>query len=425
MRCGIKQAELARKVGISAPYLSQIERGQRPLPKPLRAAVAHHLQISETDLDPGPDRAVSLQDAAGLIADAAVPRDAQAFVAEYPRWADVVEGLANRISALAVEVETLKEGRRVDPALSDALHEIVSMVTSVRATSAILVEDAETLSPQWQARFQANIHADSARLSESAGRLSDLLDRTDAPATQALDPRARAEAMFAARDWCLERIEEGRGRGLRAQLRQLQRHGVAVSRRWLERAAADAADLPRPVLLRELARGDALDPAALASRLNRPADLVLRRLALSGPEVLQRPAGLIVMDAAGSTLLHRPVEGFPVPGRAVPCPLWPIFAALSNPGQCLRQRVILPGRDAARFTCWAAARTDHPAGQAGPPRTTATMLILADAREDLDAWQIGSTCRLCPRSGCPARREPAILAPQTDNAREQRQAADI
>jgi predicted transcriptional regulator len=48
------------------------------------------------------------------------------------------------------------------------------------------------------------------------------------------------------------------------------------------------------------------------------------------------------------------------------------------------------------------------------PLMQATMLIVplqsADKADHINADEIGSTCRVCSRAKCPARREPSILS---------------
>ena len=48
------------------------------------------------------------------------------------------------------------------------------------------------------------------------------------------------------------------------------------------------------------------------------------------------------------------------------------------------------------------------------PLVQATMLVLPRSASDGEAaravQRVGSTCRVCPRDGCPGRREPSILS---------------
>ena len=67
-----------------------------------------------------------------------------------------------------------------------------------------------------------------------------------------------------------------------------------------------------------------------------------------------------------------------------------------------------PGR---RFESWSVAAPTGRAAFDAPPIFRAWMLIRAEEGRDLDqpALEVGTTCRLCPRPKCLARREPSIL----------------
>ena len=63
----------------------------------------------------------------------------------------------------------------------------------------------------------------------------------------------------------------------------------------------------------------------------------------------------------------------------------------------------------ARFRVLAFCQPRYPAGFRGPELREAAMLILPEADFAAEAVAVGSTCRICQRAGCAARREPSIL----------------
>ena len=67
------------------------------------------------------------------------------------------------------------------------------------------------------------------------------------------------------------------------------------------------------------------------------------------------------------------------------------------------------GSGGRRFAVRAFCQPRYPGGFGGPELREAAMLILPDAAGKGDVL-VGSTCRICARSACPARREPSILA---------------
>jgi hypothetical protein len=76
----------------------------------------------------------------------------------------------------------------------------------------------------------------------------------------------------------------------------------------------------------------------------------------------------------------------------------------------IRTAIEMAGRLPVRFLAWAFAETRYPAGFDGPPVTEALMLILPAKGPRSGAERVvGASCRICPRAGCAARREPSIV----------------
>ena len=69
----------------------------------------------------------------------------------------------------------------------------------------------------------------------------------------------------------------------------------------------------------------------------------------------------------------------------------------------------VPGAAGRRFRVLAFCQPRFPAGFRGPELREAAMLILPDHARVGEALAVGSTCRVCQRLQCPARREPSIL----------------
>ena len=82
----------------------------------------------------------------------------------------------------------------------------------------------------------------------------------------------------------------------------------------------------------------------------------------------------------------------------------------------VRTDVLMAGQDNVRFTACAIATSDYVAGFDRPPVVEATMLLMPDlSSEETSAGRlaVGSSCRICPITDCPARRERSILESQT------------
>ncbi|MFZ1468919.1 MAG: XRE family transcriptional regulator, partial [Paracoccaceae bacterium] len=101
------------------------------------------------------------------------------------------------------------------------------------------------------------------------------------------------------------------------------------------------------------------------------------------------------------------------------CPLWPLYQALARPMAPVQAQVQTAGPSGARFLALAWCQPHLPRGFSGPELRSAAMLILPDPDPRPDprpearfgeVLAVGSTCRICPRGDCPARREPSITS---------------
>jgi hypothetical protein len=70
----------------------------------------------------------------------------------------------------------------------------------------------------------------------------------------------------------------------------------------------------------------------------------------------------------------------------------------------------VPGAAGLRFRVLAFCQPRFPSGFRGPELREAAMLILPASDPTAPALAIGSTCRICQRRACPARREASILS---------------
>lgn len=403
---GLRQAEVAAAVGVSASYLNLIEHNRRRVPPPMLAALAERLGVATEVLAEGAEDALIEElraaAAAGLTVGAEIDR-IEDFAGRFPGWAAAVRALARRVSGLERAVEALNDRLAHDPHLSDALHEVLSAVSSVRSTAAILAE-TEDIEPDWQARFLANLYADSERLAQGAEALVAYLDGSEMVEEPGVGgPQEEVEAWLGARGWALPELEPGAGglASLEGELAALpSEQGRELAWRWLRRLAEDAARVPAGLV--------EADPALVAARCGVGLDVVLRRRAfLPGAE-----AGLAICDGSGTLILRKPIEGFVFPRFGAACPVWPLYAALGRAGSPVHAEMVTAGRGARRFRAVAHCVLRHPDGLSGMELREAVMLLepLRGTGSDAEgASVVGSTCRVCARIGCAARREASIL----------------
>ena len=185
-----------------------------------------------------------------------------------------------------------------------------------------------------------------------------------------------------------------------------------LATRFLSRYRDDAEAMP----LREFASASeecGLDPVALAERFHVDIASVLRRLASLPTAEGAGRIGLVICDGSGTLTFRKPVPGFSIPRFGAACPLWPLYQALSRPMAPVRAVVELAGRGAGRFMTYAICQPIQAAGFDSPQVLEAAMLILPGpvaASVSEAPLPLGTSCRICPRRECSARREPSILA---------------
>ncbi len=412
---GLKQTDVAREAGISASYLNLIEHNRRRIGGKVLNDLAAALEVSAQVLSEGAD-AVLLDDLRAMGAGGAEVARVDELVGRFPGWAAQLAGQARRIEALEQLMQRQNDRLTHDPVLSDRMHDVLAAVAAIRSTSSILVDNPE-IDADWRARFHSNIDTESRRLAESSGAMAQHFDRLMSDGAGGSDPLEAVTGLFAARGFHMAEIEAGGAAAIDGVLEELEDAAAQdVARVFLERYAQDAEALPMARLI-EAGQGCGFDPAELAARAGVPLGRVLRRLAALPRQVGLPEFGLVICDAAGAILLGKPCTGFALPRFGAACALWPVFAALRQPEVPIRQRV--QTSDGGVFDAYAVAGAVGPASFDAPMVVQATMALVAVEEGDgAGALPIGATCRICPRDGCAARREPSSLRGEVLTARD-------
>ena len=405
LAAGLRQADVAGAAGISASYLNLIEHNRRNVTPQVMERLADALGLDRAALMEGQNPALLEELCASAARGGLDPESLdrlEEFVDRFPGWAGLLVRLGAKVQTLERAVEALNDRMSHDPHLSQALHELLSSLSSVRATAAILA-DTEDLEPDWAARFHQNLHHDSERLAAGAEALVAYLDSGGEQAEQGIaSPQEEVEDWLRGRGWRLSDAELAEG--LEGEIAGLQASAARVlARALVARAAADARAMPEPALRLALAELGP-DPLALAGRLAVEPLAAMRRLACL-PDL---GAGLVLCDASGTLTFRKPAADFPLPRFGAACPLWPLYAALARPQQPVETRVEIAGQAGRRHRVIAVSALRYPLGLRGPELREAGMLILPDEGAG-PVLPIGSSCRVCPRGACVARREPSIL----------------
>ena len=421
---GVKQSALAQTVGISPTYLNLIEHNKRRIGGKLLVDLSRELDVDPTALTEGAEAALleGLRDASlgNPNIDAEMNR-AEELAGRFPGWSEVIAAQQRRIEALEQTAEALTDRLTHDPQLASSLHEVLSVVTAIRSTSAILADTGD-VDPEWQKRFHRNLYEDSQRLAESSQALVAYLDTADeAGADRGLTlPQEEVEAWLESRAFQVEELESGVATPAEIaslpELSNLSPAGLAIAKVFLAEYAQDVAAMPLDEFSGALTETD-INPAALATQFRCDLASVLRRIAAMPVERTGVATGLVQCDGSGTMTFRKSVDGFPLPRFGAACPLWPLYQALARPMSPIMQMVEQTGHTPHQFTTFAVSQPIGPVSFGFPSVYRATMLILPDQgivkRTDGSPLPIGSSCRICPRTGCLARREPSIL---TDGA---------
>lgn len=411
---GLKQAQLARQVGISASYLNLIEHNRRRIGGKLLIDIAAALSVEPSVLTQGVEAtliAALREAAADAVGQSAEIDSLDEFAGRFPGWAGVLAQMHRRVVSLERTVETLSDRLTHDPHLAGSMHEVLSTAAAIRSTAAILAEPGE-LDAEWRDRFHRNLHQDAERLAESSKALVAYLDQSENSGDRRGLPMEEVEAFLDQRGFHLPELEGGEYGD------DLVKHGLrsaaakSLVRQVLKQYAQDARVMPL-ARLREALQADGLDPLKLSARFSVDLSTVLRRLAFLPEGVLPRPAGLAVCDSSGSIILLKHVPGFAMPRHGDACPLWPVFSALNRPLVPVHSRVTFLGRSAAEFECFAIA-WPQPVSEFGyEPVYRSVMLVVPPGDDKTRSGaevQVGASCRICPKTDCAARREPSILS---------------
>lgn len=419
MDLGLQQSDLARRCGISPSYLNLIEHNRRRIGGKLLVDIARALSVDPATLSEGAGSAVvdALRSAASRHP-ASAPEIARAdeLASRFPGWASLVAAQAERIETLERTVEALSDRLTHDPYLSASLHDVLSVVTAIRSTSAILADDGD-IPPDWQARFHRNLHEDSRRLAETSRALVRYLDAgaDTSRGTGAFEDEV--DAFLASRDFHFAQLEQpeqpepGAVAAIVEGAAELTSEAARTTvLRMLERYRDDAARMPLAPLL-DLVVSHGPDPGMVAARFGVDLPAAFRRLASLPGGAKGRGPGLVVCDGSGALTFRKPIDGFAVPRFGAACPLWPLYEALSRPTSALRRVVEQPGDPARRFVTYAVCQPVRPGGFDLPPVLEASMLVvpLDEVPPGDRPRPIGTSCRICSRPACAARRDPSIL----------------
>ncbi|WP_282076417.1 helix-turn-helix domain-containing protein [Epibacterium ulvae] len=414
MMLGLRQSDLAQRVSISPSYLNLIEHNRRKIGGKLLVDIAEVLGVEPSLLTEGAEATLlsSLREAGADQSNPIAELDrVEEFAGRFPGWAEVLMRSHARIVTLERHVQTLSDRVTHDPQLASSLHEMLSTAAAIRSTADILVDNKD-LEESWLDRFHRNLNEDAQRLAESSRELVSFLDENNAQAGGPGLPADEMDRFLSDNGYHFATLETDEETVLEVieNAPQLQSQAARqMAQRLLVQYVNDARFMPLEEMLAAVAEFG-IQPDRIQARFGGRIQQVLRRLAWLPEDRLGQEVGLLMCDASGAILLHKPIGGFSAPKFGAACPLWPVYQALGQPHVPLhhvfRQH---HGRGDATLESFSYAWQAGEAGFERDPQLRAAMVLVAAPETTKAPIDLGVTCRLCDAERCTARREPSIL----------------
>ncbi|MFT5390484.1 MAG: putative transcriptional regulator/transcriptional regulator with XRE-family HTH domain [Gammaproteobacteria bacterium] len=437
---GIKQAHLARTLGISPSYLNLIEHNKRGIAGALLLKAAEALGLKVEELDGAAERRLleALYELAHNreIADLGVETESVGeLIGRYPGWARAIAALARSQHEATIQARALADRLTHDPYLEDVVHKMLTRTAAVRSASQILA-DYDDIDAQTTKRFHSIIDQESnslAQIGEALAAYFDKAESTDLPLT----PLDEVESMFDAHENHFEELERAV-----AELAPEHTHLIPGQRQqWAEELARNSLSAlvddivgTEPLVVTSLAKGQAkaalltyatqallapmsafepqaqalrYDIEALAQTFSIGAQTVCHRLSALPTQEHGPKFGYLQANAAGTIVEIRNLPGLVVPRYSSACPLWALYRTQQSPEAIIRQRTLFPS--GARFIFVARARNTGPTGFGKPRHYLTDMLTMTELHATQTVYApdtsvpvepVGSACRSCPRREC-------------------------
>ncbi|MCM2560540.1 short-chain fatty acyl-CoA regulator family protein [Lutimaribacter sp. EGI FJ00015] len=429
-RLGLTQKDFAAKLGVSLPYLNQMENNNRPVSTTVVLALAQEFGFDVTELYTGDsERLVTdmreamadplFGDAPPPLADLRLtasnaPALARAFIDLHHAYRQTHERLASLDEALG------REESRLQPSpwdeVRDFFHYCDNYIDAVDRAAEHMAQATQGRPMRLQAPEmldQAGINlrlADSDRLRhfDPEARVLTLSNRA-APETQTfqillqLALLQQDKLLEATLDFARFRSDEAR----------------AIAKIGLANYFAGAALMPYTRFL-EAAQGARHDLELLATRFSASIEQVAHRLStLQRPGAKGIPFFFVRVDQAGTITKRHSATRLQFARFGGACPLWNVHRAFETPGRFLRQLAETP--DGMRYINLA-RDVSKPGGAFGAPTRRYAIALGCEVRhadalvyaDDLDlsnprAFEpIGISCRICERAHCHQRSVPPL-----------------
>ncbi|WP_425091967.1 helix-turn-helix domain-containing protein [Tropicimonas sp. S265A] len=424
---GLTQKDFASKLGVSLPYLNQMENNNRPVSTTVLLALAQEFGFDVTQLSAGEsermvtDMREALADpvfdgAAPPLADLRLaasnaPALARAFLQLHHAYRETHERLASLDEALGREDATLQPSAWEE--VRDFFHYCDNYIDAVdRAaehTANQIDGDLEPGARKLLARHGVAVqYADRADIREFNAKSGVLtLSTRAAPETRRfqllvqLGLAGQNDLLEATLDLARFRTDEAR----------------AIAKIGLANYFAGAALLPYTAF-QHAAVETRHDLERLADRFGASIEQVAHRLStLQRPGAKGVPFFFVRVDQAGTITKRHSATRLQFARFGGACPLWNVHQAFETPGRFLRQLAETP--DGVRYLCLARAVSKSGRSWGAPTRRYAIglgvevrhagSLVYADGLDLTQGFEpIGISCRICERRNCHQRSVPPL-----------------
>ena len=152
----IRQSQLAKVVGVSPSYLNLIGHNRRRIGGKLLTDLAEALAI-DIDLlseDGKSSKVARLEEVAHYHKVDMQAESARELATRFPAWSGFLIELDRNVRSLEAKIDALSDRLSHDPQLATSLHEVITTVTAIRATSRSY-QTAMTLIPCGKCDFSA------------------------------------------------------------------------------------------------------------------------------------------------------------------------------------------------------------------------------------------------------------------------------
>ena len=430
-RLGLTQKDFANKLGVSLPYLNQMENNNRPLSGTVILALAQEFGFDVTELSSSEnerlfsdmrevftdpifgDLTPQLSDM--RLAASNAPSIARAFLDLHRAYRQTQERLASLDEALG------RDDARLQPSpweeVRDFFHYCDNYIDAVDRAAEGFAKGRN--SPEW-------VHAKAIRTLDERGIT---VRYTDQEATRIFDPETntlnisnRISIETARFQTLLQLALLSQEKLLDATLDLARFHSPearGIAKIGLANYFAGAALMPYQAFL-ETAKTERHDLERLSTQFGVSIEQVAHRLS-----TLQRPGHngipffFVRVDQAGTITKRHSATRLQFARFGGACPLWNVHRAFETPGQFLRQLAETP--DGVRYLSIARDVTKGGGSFNAPLRRFAIALgcevkhahelVYADGLDVArpDAYEpIGISCRLCERPSCHQRSVPPL-----------------